>query len=57
MGIAQFMPSSAMAYAKDGNTDGSVNLFTHADAIASVANYLKSHGWRPDIDKKAKKKH
>ena len=56
MGIAQFMPSSAMAYAKDGNTDGSVNLFTHADAIASVANYLKSHGWRPDIDKKAKHK-
>ena len=56
MGIAQFMPSSIIAYAKDGNTDGRVNLFTHADAIASVANYLKCHGWRPDIDKKAKHK-
>ena len=56
LGIAQFMPSSIMAYAKDGNTDGRVDLFTHADAIASVANYLKSHGWRPNIEKKAKHK-
>jgi len=56
LGIAQFLPSSIMAYAKDGNTDGRVDLFTHADAIASVANYLKCSGWRPDIDKKAKHK-
>jgi len=56
LGIAQFMPSSIIAYAKDGNTDGRVDLFTHADAIASVANYLKCHGWRPNSDKKAKHK-
>ena len=52
MGIAQFMPSSVMAYAKDGNGDGRIDLFTHADSIASIAGYLKSYGWRPGIDEK-----
>ena len=56
MGIAQFMPSSIMAYAKDGNTDGRVDLFTHADAIASVANYLKAHRWGRAKDAEGKKK-
>jgi membrane-bound lytic murein transglycosylase B len=56
LGIAQFMPTSIMAYATDGNKDGRIDLFTHGDAIASVANYLKSHGWRPGIDQKAKHK-
>ncbi len=55
-GIAQFMPTSILAYAKDGNADGQINLFDHADAIASTANYLKTFGWRPGIgEKKAKK--
>ena len=52
MGIAQFMPSNINVFAKDGNADGSVNLFNHSDAIASVANYLKHYGWRPGIDGK-----
>ncbi|MBU4462636.1 MAG: lytic murein transglycosylase [Proteobacteria bacterium] len=51
MGIAQFMPSN-LAYAKDGNMDGSVDLFSHADAIASVASYLQHHGWQAKIDDK-----
>ncbi|MCD4675322.1 MAG: lytic murein transglycosylase [Desulfobacula sp.] len=49
MGISQFMPSNALRLAKDGNNDGRIDLFTHADAIFSVANYLKHHGWKPGI--------
>lgn len=52
MGISQFMPSNIIAYARDGNADGRVDLFNHADAIASVASYLKHYGWRPGIDSK-----
>jgi membrane-bound lytic murein transglycosylase B len=56
MGIAQFMPSNALSLAVDGNKDGRVDLFDHSDAIASVANYLKRYGWKPDIDRDAAKK-
>lgn len=56
MGIPQFMPSNIEHYAKDGNGDGSIDLFNHADAQASVANFLKRHGWKPGIDRKKKKK-
>ena len=52
MGIAQFMPSNILAHAKDGDRDGSVDLFNHADAIASIANYLEHHGWHAGIDDK-----
>ena len=55
MGIAQFMPSNAYALAKDGNGNGRIDLFEHADAIASIAYYLKYHGWKPGIS--SKKKH
>ena len=47
MGISQFIPSSVLQYAQDGNKDGQINLFHHEDAIESIANYLKQHGWRP----------
>lgn len=50
LGYAQFMPSNVLAYAKDGNDDGSVDLFDHADAIASIASYLQHYGWRPGIE-------
>jgi len=52
MGIPQFMPSNIIAYARDGNGDGKIDLFDHADAIASAASYLKHYGWRPGIDEK-----
>ncbi len=52
MGIAQFMPSNVLALAKDGNKDGSVDLFNHADAIVSIGNYLKHHGWQAKMDDK-----
>ncbi len=49
LGIAQFMPSNALRLARDGNRDGRIDLFEHADAIASVANYLRNNGWRPRL--------
>lgn len=52
MGIAQFMPSSILAYAKDGDSDGRIDLFTHADSIASIANYLNHYGWHMGIERK-----
>lgn len=51
MGISQFMPSNIPELAKDGNGDGRVDLFDHADAIASIAYFLKRHGWRSGIDR------
>jgi membrane-bound lytic murein transglycosylase B len=44
-GLCQFVPSSYLAYGTDGNGDGVVDLFDFSDAMASTANFLKSHGW------------
>jgi membrane-bound lytic murein transglycosylase B len=44
-GWPQFLPSSFLQYAADGNGDGTVSLEEPADAIASVASYLRAHGW------------
>ena len=49
IGISQFMPSNILKLGVDGDKDGQINLFTHADAIFSVANYLRHHGWKPGI--------
>ena len=47
MGLPQFMPSSARRYAVDFDKDGAVDLRRSAsDAIGSVGNFLKQHGWR-----------
>jgi len=51
LGFAQFVPSSVLKFGRDGNEDGQVNLYEHDDAIESVANYLKEHGWRPGLDR------
>lgn len=44
-GISQFVPTSYAKFAIDGNNDGTIDLFNFHDAIASIANYLKSHGY------------
>ena len=56
MGISQFMPSNIPELAKDGNNDGSIDLFNHADAIASIAYFLKHHGWKPGLEKQKAEK-
>jgi lytic murein transglycosylase len=50
MGQTQFMPSSFMKFAVDGDRDGRRNIWTSApDAIASTANYLREQGWQPGL--------
>lgn len=44
-GMSQFLPSSYYKHAVDGNNDGKIDLFDKEDAIFSIANYLKNHGW------------
>ena len=47
MGYGQFIPSSYRHYAVDFDRDGSADILTNpVDAIGSVANYFKKHGWR-----------
>ena len=47
IGISQFMPSNALRFGVDGDGDGRVDLFTVDDALHSMGNYLKAHGWKP----------
>jgi membrane-bound lytic murein transglycosylase B len=48
IGLPQFMPSSIRRYALDYDGDGRLDLVrSSADAIGSVANYLRQHGWQP----------
>ncbi|WP_313271862.1 lytic murein transglycosylase B [Stenotrophomonas sp.] len=47
MGMGQFMPSSYLDYAVDGNGDGRRDLFnSYDDVFSSIANYfVKKGGW------------
>lgn len=46
MGQCQFMPSSFLSFAADGNGDGKKDIWnTKADVFASAANYLSQSGW------------
>lgn len=48
MGQPQFMPSSYLQFAEDFDGDGRRDIWnTPDDVFASIANYLKGHGWTP----------
>ena len=48
LGQMQFIPSTWLAHAVDGDGDGRVDLSgSLADALHSAANYLRRAGWRP----------
>ena len=47
MGMPQFMPSSFRQWAVDFDGDGRRNIWNSSpDVAASVANYMKQHGWQ-----------
>ncbi len=50
VGLPQFMPSSYRRFAIDCKQKGYADLFENdADAIASVGNYLRKHGWETGV--------
>lgn len=53
-GMPQFLPTSYRRWAVDGNRDQRVDLDNRSDAVASIANYLRAHGWRNNTGLKQK---
>jgi len=50
MGQCQFIPTSFLAYAADGDGDGRYDIWaSRADVFASTANYLRRVGWKPGL--------
>ena len=48
-GLGQFLPSTFLRYAADGNRDGVIDLLNPEDAVWSVAHYLSAEGWNDKI--------
>ena len=51
IGLCQFMPTNALTYGVDADNDGRIDLFVKTDALYSIANYLREHGWGCAMDK------
>lgn len=50
MGQPQFLPSSYLAHAVDGDGDGRADIWGSVpDTLASIANYLRHAGWQPGV--------
>lgn len=49
-GYPQFLPSTYLRIAKDGDGDGKIDIWNNeTDALASIANYLVDAGWKPNV--------
>jgi len=49
-GLPQFLPSQYLLLGKDGDGDGRIDIWNNeADALASIANYFRAHGWVRDL--------
>lgn len=49
-GFPQFMPSVVLRLRTDGDGNGTANIWaSEADALASIAAYLRDAGWKPDV--------
>lgn len=55
-GIPQFLPSSYLKWGYSGDKNSKIDLFFMPDAIYSVVNYLKAHGWKNGLTRKSKQK-
>ena len=51
IGLCQFMPSNISTYGVDADGDGRIDPFAKADALHSIANFLRGHGWREGMDR------
>lgn len=48
IGQTQFLPVNVLKYGVDGDGNGRIDMIrSRADALASTANFLRGHGWRP----------
>lgn len=51
LGQPQFLPTSFLRFAEDGDGDGKVDIWNSTpDTLASIAHYLASHGWQKGRD-------
>lgn len=49
MGQPQLLPSKFLRYAVDADGDGQRDIWRSVpDSLASIANYLREHGWKPE---------
>ena len=49
-GFPQFMPSVALRLRADGDGDGYADIWSdELDGLASIANYLRDAGWKPNV--------
>lgn len=51
IGLCQFMPSNVLSFGVDADRNGRIDPFAKPDALHSIANYLRGHGWRNGMDR------
>jgi membrane-bound lytic murein transglycosylase B len=56
IGYGQFMPSNISRYAVDGDGDQKIDLFQKEDAVFSIGNFLREHGWSGDMSSEDKRR-